>query len=414
MPYILPNAARRLNLRAPRKGARPRDPTQPFRDDARGIVRENLLRTMGKTKTAKCARILQSMDRKIRVKVVGATGYGGLGIIDLLLRHPNAEIGALVARDDAGKRISDVYPHLAGYCDLPILAADDPAAQGAFDVVFFSTPDRVGMADAKAELDKGARVIDYSGDFRFTTLAAYEDYATRLGRDPSHLSPELLGTNVYGMPELHRAEIAKARLVGNPGCFATSCILGLAPAMKNHLVAPHSIVCDCKSGVSGAGKKPKAQFHYPERMEQVNAYRLAGHQHVCEVERELSLQGGEDVKLIFTAQVLPISRGILSTLYGDLTKDVTEEDVLAAYREYYAGSPFVRVCPSTAAVGTMSVRGTNRCVVVVSVDARVRKLRVVSIIDNLMKGQAGQALQNMNVMFGFPEDAGLNFPGMYP
>ena len=354
------------------------------------------------------------MNKKIKVKVVGATGYGGLGIIDLLLRHPYAEIGALVAREDAGRRISDVYPHLAGYCDMPILAADDPAAQGAFDVVFFSTPDRVGMADAKRELALGAKVIDYSGDFRFTTLAAYQDYATRLGRDPNHLSPELLGTNVYGLPELHRAEIARANLVGNPGCFATSCILGLSPAAKAHLVKPQSIVCDCKSGVSGAGKKAKPQFHYPERCEQINAYRLSGHQHVCEVERELSLQGGEDVKIIFTAQVLPISRGILSTLYGDLTRDVTEQEVLDIYREFYAGSAFVRVLPSTAATGTMSVRGTNRCEIVVSVDQRVRKLRIVSIIDNLVKGQAGQALQNMNVMFGFPETAGLDKPGMYP
>ena len=357
---------------------------------------------------------MRDMNKKIKVKVVGATGYGGLGIIDLLLRHPYAEIGALVAREDAGRRISDVYPHLAGYCDMPILAADDPAAQGAFDVVFFSTPDRVGMADAKRELALGAKVIDYSGDFRFTTLAAYQDYATRLGKDPNHLSPELLGTNVYGLPELHRAEIARANLVGNPGCFATSCILGLSPAAKAHLVKPQSIVCDCKSGVSGAGKKAKPQFHYPERCEQINAYRLSGHQHVCEVERELSLQGGEDVKIIFTAQVLPISRGILSTLYGDLTRDVTEQEVLDIYREFYAGSAFVRVLPSTAATGTMSVRGTNRCEIVVSVDQRVRKLRIVSIIDNLVKGQAGQALQNMNVMFGFPETAGLDKPGMYP
>ena len=357
---------------------------------------------------------MRDMNKKIKVKVVGATGYGGIGIIDLLLRHPYAEIGALVAREDAGRRISDVYPHLAGYCDMPILAADDPAAQGAFDVVFFSTPDRVGMADAKRELALGAKVIDYSGDFRFTTLAAYQDYATRLGRDPNHLSPELLGTNVYGLPELHRAEIARANLVGNPGCFATSCILGLSPAAKAHLVKPQSIVCDCKSGVSGAGKKAKPQFHYPERCEQINAYRLSGHQHVCEVERELSLQGGEDVKIIFTAQVLPISRGILSTLYGDLTRDVTEQEVLDIYREFYAGSAFVRVLPSTAATGTMSVRGTNRCEIVVSVDQRVRKLRIVSIIDNLVKGQAGQALQNMNVMFGLPETAGLDKPGMYP
>jgi len=354
------------------------------------------------------------MNHKIKVKVVGATGYGGLGIIDLLLRHPQAEIACLVAREEAGKRISEVYPHLAGFCDQMIHAPDAPEAQQAFDVVFFSTPDRVGMADAKRELARGAKVIDYSGDFRFTTLAAYQDYATRLGKDPNHLSPELLGTNVYGMPELHRAEIARANLVGNPGCFATSCILGLAPALKAHLVNPVGLVCDCKSGVSGAGKKPKSTFHYPERCEQINAYRLSGHQHVCEVERELSLQGGEDVRLTFTAQVLPISRGILSTLYGDLLKDVTEEDVLALYRDFYKDSGFVRVLPSTAAVGTMSVRGTNFCDIVVSTDPRTRKLRIVSIIDNLMKGQAGQALQNMNVMFGLPENTGLNFPGMYP
>ena len=355
-----------------------------------------------------------SMNQKIRAKVVGATGYGGLGIIDLLLRHPFAEIGALVARDDAGKKISDVYPHLAGYCDLPVLAADDPAAQRPFDVVFFATPDRVGMADAKAELAKGAKVIDYSGGFRFTTLDAYRDYATRLGKDPTHLSPELLGTNVYGLPELHRAEIARANLVGNPGCFATSCILGLAPALKNHLVAPHSLVCDCKSGVSGAGKKAKPQFHFPERLEQVNAYRLGGHQHVCEVERELSLQYGQAVRLTFTAHVLPICRGIMSTLYAQLKAPLTEAEAVALSREFYKDAPFVRVYGSKAPIGTNCVQRTNFCDLVVSVDERVNRLRVVSYIDNLMKGQAGSALQNINLMAGLPETLGLMRSGMYP
>ena len=353
-------------------------------------------------------------EKNIRVKVVGATGYGGLGIIDLLLGHPNAEISCLVAREEAGRRISDVYPHLAGFCDLPIFAPDSPEAQRGFDLVFFATPDRVGMADAKRELERGAKVIDYSGDFRFTTLDAYVDYATRLGRDPNHLSPELLGTNVYGMPELHRDEIARARLVGNPGCFATSCILGLAPAMKARLIRPGSAICDCKSGVSGAGKKPKPTFHYPERYENINAYRLSGHQHVCEVERELGLLYGGEVKVTFTAQVLPINRGILSTLYGDLERDMSEEEVLQVYRDFYGEGGFVRVLPSTAAAGTSSVRCTNYCDIVVSVDRRTGKLRVVSIVDNLMKGQAGQALQNMNVMFGLPEKTGLDRPGMYP
>ena len=351
---------------------------------------------------------------EIKVKVVGATGYGGIGIIELLLKHPRANIVSLVAREAVGQKISDIYPHLAGYCDLPILAADDPRAQEPVDVVFFSTPDRVGMTEAKKELARGAKVIDYSGDFRFTTQEAYRDYATRIGRDPEHLSPELLGTNVYGMPELHRDDIAKANLIGNPGCFATSCILGLAPALKANIVNPVTLVCDCKSGVSGAGKKVNQSFHFPERCEQINAYRLSGHQHVCEVERELSLLSGENVMITFTAQVAPISRGILSTLYGDLKENMTEEDVLAIYRDFYRDSEFIRIFPSVAAVGTMTVRGTNRCAIVVSVDPRTKKLRIVSIIDNLMKGQASQALQNMNVMFGLPENTGLDKSGMYP
>jgi N-acetyl-gamma-glutamyl-phosphate reductase len=354
------------------------------------------------------------MTNEIKVKIVGATGYGGISIIELLSQHPCARIVSLVAREAIGKKISEIYPHLEGHCDLPVLAADDSAAQEPVDVVFFSTPDRVGMEEAKKELSKGAKVIDYSGDFRFTSEEAYKDYASRMGKDTTHLSPELLGTNVYGMPELHREDIKHANLVGNPGCFATSCILGLAPAMKSHIVNPKSIICDCKSGVSGAGKKVNQTFHFPERCEQINAYRLSGHQHICEVERELALLAGEEVLITFTAQVLPISRGILSTLYGDLNSYYSEEDVLQIYRDFYKDSPFVRVYPSTAAVGTMTVRGTNRCAIVVSVDKRTKKLRVVSIIDNLMKGQAGQALQNMNVMCSLPETVGLDKPGMYP
>ncbi|MBO7654812.1 MAG: N-acetyl-gamma-glutamyl-phosphate reductase [Kiritimatiellae bacterium] len=350
----------------------------------------------------------------IRVKVVGATGYGGIGIIELLLRHPEAKLVTLIAREDVGKTIAQVYPHLEGFCDLPILAADDPAADAPVDVVFFSTPDRVGMFDARAELEKGRKVIDYSGDFRFTTAEAYADYATRIGKDPVHASPDLLGSNAYGMVELHRDAIRQARVVGNPGCFACSCILGLAPAAKNRLVNPRSVICDCKSGISGAGKKLNAAHHYPQRYEQMNAYKLAGHQHVCEVERELSLQGGEPFTVTFTAQVVPVCRGIMSCLYGDLRRPMTEDEVVALYRDFYRDSPFVRVYGSTAAVGTMHVRGTNFCNLVVSVDQRTDRLRVVSYIDNLVKGQAGSALQVMNVMFGLPETTGLDHPGMYP
>ncbi len=350
----------------------------------------------------------------VRVKIVGATGYGGIGLIELLTQHPEAEITALVAREDVGKRISEVYPHLEGFCDLPILDASDPKAQEQADIVVFSTPDRVGMFEAEKVLQGGSKVLDFSGDFRFTTPEAYADYATRHGKDPVHASPQLLGKNAYGLAELHRAEIKRAPVVGNPGCFACSCILGLSPAAKAGIFEPKSVICDCKTGVSGAGKKLSATFHYPARYENMNAYKLAGHQHVCEVERELSLQFGEKVCLTFTAHVLPICRGIMSTLYAQLRESITEEELVAMYREFYKDSPFVRVYGSKAPIGSNCVARTNFCDLVVSVDARTDRLRVVSYIDNLMKGQAGSAVQNINLMAGLPETEGLMRPGMYP
>ncbi len=350
----------------------------------------------------------------VRVKVVGASGFGGVGIIELVSQHPDAELTALVEVDEIGTPISKLYPHLAGFCDMPLVAADDPAAQAPADVVVYATPDRVGMKLAGAELAKGAKVVDYSGDFRFTTAEAYADYAARIGKPTEHLAPELLGKNAYGLAELHRAEISKADVVGNPGCFACSCILGLSPAAARRMIKPYSIICDCKTGVSGAGKKPNAVFHYPARYEQMNAYKLAGHQHVCEIEHELSMQAGTDVKVTFTAQVVPVCRGILSTLYADLEAATTEQELLDVYRDFYKDSPFVRVYGSTAPIGTMNVRATNYCNLVVSVDQRLNRMRVVSHIDNLVKGQAGSAMQNINLMFGLPETAGLNRPGNYP
>lgn len=350
----------------------------------------------------------------IRAKVIGATGYGGIGIIELLLQHPEARLAALVAREDVGQPISQVYPHLTGFCDLPVLAPDDPAAAVDADVVFCATPDGVGMKAAAGVLAAGSRLIDYSGDFRFSSAEAYADYARRIGRDPTHAAPALLDRAAYGLAELHRAQIRQSSIVGNPGCFAVSCILGLSPAVKAGLLLPDSVICDCKTGVSGAGKKVSPTFHYPARYEQMNAYKLAGHQHVCEVERELSLQAGTEVRITFTAQVVPVCRGILSTLYGTLKEPAAEADVIALYRDFYAGSPFVRVLGSQAAVGTLHVRGTNFCNLVVSVDSRCNRLRIVSCIDNLMKGQAGSALQNMNIMFGLPETTGLLRPGIYP
>jgi N-acetyl-gamma-glutamyl-phosphate reductase len=351
----------------------------------------------------------------MKVKIIGAGGYGGVGIAELLNAHPEVAISALVDVENVGQAISDLYPHLKGFLDLPIRDSEDPLAKEPVDVVFMATPDGVGMMLAAAELAGGAKVIDYSGDFRFNSRPAYAEYAERLGRNPQHAAAELLSESVYGLTELHREEIStRTRIIGNPGCFAVSCLLGLAPAIRHGLIEWEGIICDCKTGVSGAGKKPRATFHYPERYDQMNAYRLAGHQHVCEIERELSLLAGDDLKVTFTAQVVPVCRGIMSTLYGELIGAPKEEELLEAYRQFYSTSPFIRVYDSGTVTGTMHVRGTNYCNLVVSTDSRTGRLRIVSYIDNLMKGQAGSALQNMNLILGFDETLGLCKPGIYP
>lgn len=351
---------------------------------------------------------------KIRVGIIGAGGYGGCGAIELLQQHPHAEIAALLDKQDVGKPISELYPHLTGFCDLPIISPDDPDCPKDFDVVFFATPDGVGQKEAAAWLERGAKVVDYSGDFRFNDPKTYEGYAVRIGRSGEHVSPDLLSRSVYGLAELHREQIARSNLVGNPGCFAVSCILGLAPALKSALVDPRSIICDAKTGVSGAGKKPSPTFHYPARYETMNAYKVSGHQHVYEIERELSLVGGDDVRITFTPHVVPLARGILSTIYAQLNGGSGIKEAVAAYRDFYAGETFVRVFGPEKPQASVNVRGSNFCNLSVNVDERTGKLIVVSLIDNLVKGQAGSAVQNMNVMFGVEESAGLLHPGIYP
>jgi N-acetyl-gamma-glutamyl-phosphate reductase len=352
--------------------------------------------------------------KKIKAGVIGATGYGGIGLIELLINHPSVSIRALMAKHDIGKPISQIYPHLWGFCDLPVLDPADPNCPEEFDVVFFATPDGVGQKEARKWLTKGVKVIDYSGDFRFSDTKSYAAYASRLGRSGEHADPDHLVSAVYGLPELHREEIARSDLIGNPGCFAASCILGLAPALKTGLIQTRGVIIDAKSGISGAGKTPKPAFHFPARHEAVNAYKISGHQHVCEIERELTFAAGKQIRVTFTPHVVPVSRGIISTIYADLLPHIGIEQLRDAYDTMYSGEPFVRLFSRGETPSTADVRGSNFCNVSLNIDERTRKLIVISVIDNLLKGQAGNALQNMNIMMGLEETTGLMHPGNFP
>jgi len=351
---------------------------------------------------------------KVKVGIVGAGGYGGCGAIELLRAHPLVEIRALMDKQDIGKPVSDLYPHLKGFCDLPLIDPEDPNCPEDFDILFFATPDGVGQGAAPRWLEQGVKVIDYSGDFRFNDLESYIGYARRIGRPEEHASAELLPRSVYGLAELHREEIAGSSLVGNPGCFAVSCILGLSPAVEAGLIDPDTIVCDAKTGVSGAGKTPKPTFHYPARYESMNAYKISGHQHVYEVERELSRLTDREIRITFTPHVVPMCRGILTTIYAQLDQGRDLGAVYDAYRSFYEKDVFVRVSGPEAPQLSVYVRGSNFCNLSVNVDERTGKLIVVSLIDNLVKGQAGSAVQNLNLMFHLEETTGLLHPGIYP
>jgi N-acetyl-gamma-glutamyl-phosphate reductase len=352
----------------------------------------------------------------IRAQIVGATGYGGVGMVELLLRHPEIRLTSLLAVSEVGKPLSDFYPHLRGYCDQVVEEAKPERVGEDADLVIFSTPDRVGMGYASRLVERGMRILDYSGDFRFETPALYEWYAKahpNIAGKP-HLAPELFDRSVYGIPELNRARIREASVVGNPGCFAVAMILSLLPAIKAGLIDPRSVISDGKTGISGAGKKPSATNHFPERNESVTPYRVASHQHVYETIAALEAVAGEKVGITFVPHLVPLTRGIIVTSYATLRQTVSASQVQAVYEECFADEPFVRVLPPGLTPGPKAVAGSNLCDVSIAVDAENGRLVMVGSIDNLMKGQAGVALQNINLMFGFSETTALERSPIYP
>ena len=354
--------------------------------------------------------------KRFRAQIVGATGYGGLGMTEQLVRHPEIEIAALLAKTDVGKPISDFFPHLRGFCDRVVEEAQEDRVGQDADVVIFSTPDRVAMQYAPRLYEAGVALLDYSGDFRFRDRGAYERYAAR---QPSvagkpHGCPELLARSAYGVPELFRDELRGARLVGNPGCFSVAMELALAPALRAGLIEPRSIVVDGKTGISGAGKKPTPTFHFPERVENVTPYRIASHQHGAEAAAHLGRYAGTEVGLTFVPHLVPISRGIECTCYAQLRASTSADQAQELYLEAYRGEPFVRVLPLGVAPGPKAVHGSNLCDLSLFVDGENDRLVVVSSIDNLLKGQAGMALQNINLMLGLEETLGLDRIPLYP
>lgn len=351
--------------------------------------------------------------KKIKVSIVGATGYSGKELIRILLKHPQVEILHLVSASYVGKKITEIFPDFLNQLDQTLIELDIDTIVRDSDLVFTALPHTVSMEIIPELMNrKNIRIIDLSADYRLKDPALYTQWYQK---EHSEKSKDILKKAVYGLPEIYAKEIKEAVLVANPGCYPTSAILGIAPLLAYHLVDPEGIIVDAKSGTSGAGRKLSLGLHFPECNENFKAYKSLGHNHIPEIEQELSLvyhhpeQGPEkkEITISFTPHLLPISRGILSTCYLDLVKSFEEEEILKTYRKFYQHAPFVRIFNPPSLPEVRFVAEVNYCDIGFAIDRRVGKIKVISVIDNLTKGASGQAVQNMNLMFGFPEGLGL-------
>jgi N-acetyl-gamma-glutamyl-phosphate reductase len=343
--------------------------------------------------------------------IIGATGFGGLGLIEILLRHPEIRIAQLAARRDTGKPISRIFPHLEGFCDSEVRKPEEIDLDN-IDIAFFSTPDRAGMTIISDFFNNKIPVIDFSGDFRFNSIEHYRVYAQNKGMEDTHHASDMLRHAVYGLPEVNAQQIQNASVVGNPGCFSIAMILSMLPAVEEGIIVSEHIICDGKTGVSGAGKNPGEANFYSQRYENVNSYREARHQHIVEVETLFERMGSPQLKIVFVPQIVPLNRGILVTSYADIREGINSEKVFELYSEYYREKPFITVTEQSP--NTTDVRGTNQCRIKPMVDERTGKFITIAVIDNLLKGQSGNAIQNANIMLRIDETAGLMMSAFYP
>lgn len=348
----------------------------------------------------------------ISVGIVGGTGYTGVELLRLLLRHPKAQVRVLTSRTEAGKRVADMFPSLRGHTDLEFSDLDLDALKQC-DVVFFATPHGVAMQHAEELIASDVKVIDLAADFRLQNLSEFEKWYGM-----QHSCPSVLVDSVYGLTELNREKIRAAQVIGNPGCYPTTVQLGLAPLLKasEKLINPQSIIIDAKSGVSGAGRKASLGMIYSENADNFKAYGIAGHRHhpeIVEALENISGEKGQFNHLIFVPHLVPMIRGMLSTIYVDLTEQAQNIDLQALYERFYENERFVDVMPANSSPETRSVRGANELRIALY-QHQPNKLIVLVAQDNLVKGAAGQAIQNMNLMFNFDEAAGLEGIGLLP
>jgi N-acetyl-gamma-glutamyl-phosphate reductase len=343
--------------------------------------------------------------KMIKVGIVGGTGYTGVELLRLLAMHPQVELQAITSRAEAGTPVSQMFPSLRGYVDLPFVRPDQAHLENC-DLVFFATPNGIAMQQVRALLDAGVKVIDLAADFRLQDIATWEKWYGM-----AHACPDLVAEAVYGLPEVNRAQIKSARLVANPGCYPTAVQLGFIPLLEGGVIDPGSLIADAKSGVSGAGRKAEMANLFSEAADNFKAYGVAGHRHLPEIRQGLARVLGKNVGLTFVPHLTPMIRGIHATLYGRLMR---EADLQALFEQRYANEPFVDVMPPGSLPETRAVRGANHCRIAVYRPQDGDTVVVLSVIDNLVKGAAGQAVQNMNIMFGLPEATALNNAALLP
>lgn len=341
----------------------------------------------------------------IKAGIVGGTGYTGVELLRLLAQHPEVSLEVITSRSDAGMKVSDMFPNLRGHVNL-VFSEPNIDLLASCDVVFFATPHTVAMALVPELIARGTRIIDLSADFRLKNIDLWEQWY-----NTPHTCPDLVKKAVYGLPEVNREHIKSAQLIAVPGCYPTATQLGFLPLLEKKLLNPNSLISDVKSGVSGAGRKAAIGSLLAESSESMKAYAVAGHRHLPEIEQGLNQASGQDVNLTFVPHLTPMIRGIHATLYGKLTKEVNLQSI---FEERYESEPFVDIMPVGSHPETRSVRGSNTCRIAVHQPQGGDTVVILSVIDNLVKGASGQAIQNMNIMFGLNESLAINTIALLP